>query len=146
MPKFNNMICRLIYNILWRYQMTLSADLNYTIYALVFKCLFLNNLTYGENKHLGGCATSQDMMEAFSGIKRINDYFLAKEINPDICPDISEILIGEIKAFKWIESEKAGRNLWEYCGKESNQIVEAGKIWFEKYWNSFKQHYQCNCH
>lgn len=98
-----------------------------------------------EPKDHRGQLTSEDLQEVMKKARRLGSYLVAREIHEDICMEVSEKVVSEVRAYKWIESEKAGRNLWEDHPCEQSQLVAAGKQWVQDHWPSFKAAHACEC-
>lgn len=114
------------------------------IFALIMSKKMSPKLEWEATDH--SHPTSNDMKDIMSNLKRYHkDFYLALEIHPEACPEISRKIINEVKSFKWIESERAGGNLWEIHGEEDAQIIVAGKQWASRYWNDFQEAHKCPC-
>lgn len=121
------------------------SDQNISFFALFLALKDKLIFNYEEPKPVNSQITSGELREAMINARKLDTYFLAKEINNEICVEVSDKVVNEIKMYKWIESEKAGRNLWEDEPSEHLQFIAAGKQWAKEHWTSFKAAHGCEC-
>lgn len=113
--------------------------------SLLFMTIKSRLIPNYDQERVHNTLTSDDLREALNSARRIDTYLLAREIHEDVCVEISALVLDEVRSYKWIESEKAGRNLWEDHPCEQSQLVAAGKQWVREHWDSFRSAHSCTC-